>query len=94
MTGTVLARRTTDRQEIRRWVESNGGVPARARGSAVAGGCALRIDFPGVAAEEQPEHVDWSTWFTAFDAAGLELVYRPGADGEDGRGTYFRLVPR
>ncbi|WP_197679110.1 hypothetical protein [Auraticoccus monumenti] len=53
----------------------------------------LRIDFPGGAGEDSLEHVDWETWFAAFEDSGLAFLYQSKkADGSDS--TFFKLVSR
>jgi hypothetical protein len=85
---------TTDREEIRRWVEEHGGKPAIVRGTEdESGSGVLRIDFPGGAGEEQLEHVSWERWFDVFERNGLAFLYQERkADGEDS--TFFKLVSR
>jgi len=64
------AKITTDHDEIRTWVEERGGAPAHVRhtGDGASKRGVLRIDFPGVDAEESLELLDWEEWFQAFDA--------------------------
>jgi hypothetical protein len=53
-------RTTTDHEEIRRWVEENGGQPAAMQDTGVGDDPGvLRIDFPGGAGEGDLEHLDW-----------------------------------
>jgi hypothetical protein len=86
-------RTTTDHDEIRRWVEEHGGVPATVRGTRDDGPGVLRIDFPGGAGEEELEHISWDEWFDKFDRENLAFLYQERkADGEDS--TFFKLVSR
>jgi hypothetical protein len=83
---------TTDHDEIRRWVEEHGGVPATVGGDGeeVA---VLRIDFPGGAGEDELRHIDWDRWFDKFDGEDLAFLYQEHkASGEDS--TFFKLVSR
>lgn len=85
---------TIDHDEIRRWVEEHDGVPAQVRetGSADDPGV-LRIDFPGGAGEDELEHIEWDTWFEAFEENDLAFLYQQEkADGEDS--TFFKLIAR
>ena len=85
--------KTTDHEEIRRWVESHGGRPATVRGTSNGGPGVLRIDFPGGAGEESLEPVSWDEWFRKFDENHLAFLYQDKkADGEDS--TFFKLVRR
>jgi hypothetical protein len=87
-------RTTTDHDEIRKWVESHGGVPATVRGTGDGSGRGvLRIDFPGGTVEDRLEHVTWEDWFSTFDDSGLALLYQQHkASGEDS--TFAKLVRR
>lgn len=93
---TSKTKTTTDHDEIRRWVESHDGKPAVVRGTGDGNGKGigvLRIDFPGGAGTDDLEHVDWDTWFDAFDSNGLAAVYQQEkASGEDS--TFIKLVNR
>ena len=95
MADTSETRTTTDHDEIRSWVEENGGTPASVRGT--EGGAdqagVLRIDFPGGAGEDELEHVSWETWFEKFDAEGLAFLYQAQRSGGGGS-TFFKLVRR
>lgn len=77
---------TTDHQEIRDWVESNNGRPARVRGTGGNGDPGvLRIDFDE--SEESLEEVDWDTWLDAFEENSLALLH-----AEDSR--FNKLISR
>jgi len=84
------AKRTTDHDEIRRWVEKRGGHPAHVKrsGSEDDPGI-LRIDFPGYSGEQSLEPVDWDTWFQKFDENELAFLYQD----EDGS-RFNKLVRR
>lgn len=72
--GTV----TTNHDEIRRWVESNGGCPARVKGTGRGKDPGvLRIDYPGFSGVESLEQMPWDKWFDAFDKSDLAMVYQP-----------------
>ena len=86
------AKRTTDHDEIRRWVESRGGRPARVAetgGDDDAG--ILRIDFdePGGDDDSGLEEIDWDTWFQAFDENDLAFLYQ-----DEGDSRFNKLVSR
>jgi hypothetical protein len=70
---------TTDHDEIRKWVEKNGGSPARvkATGRGKNDPGILRIDYPGFSGEDSLVKMDWDEWFEAFDANKLAFVYQP-----------------
>jgi hypothetical protein len=87
-------RTTTDHEEIRRWVEEHGGVPAKVRGTGSGDDPGvLRIDFPGGAGEDRLEHISWDEWFRKFDEEGLAFLYQAEqAEGADS--TFSKLVSR
>jgi hypothetical protein len=54
------------------------------------GGGVLRIDFPGVGAEDSLEEIGWDEFFKKFDDAKLAFVYQDKkADGEESRFSKF-----
>ncbi|WP_129787938.1 hypothetical protein [Promicromonospora panici] len=88
------SRTTTDHDEIRGWVEQNGGTPASVRGTDDGGEAGvLRIDFPGGAGEDELERISWESWFEKFDDAGLAFLYQAERSGGGGS-TFFKLVRR
>jgi hypothetical protein len=91
---TSTTKKTTDHEEIRRWVEEHGGRPARVRGTGGDGDPGiLRIDFPGGAGEDELEPISWDEWFEKFDQENLAFLYQEEkASGEDS--TFFKLVNR
>jgi hypothetical protein len=91
---TSTTKKTTDHEEIRRWVEEHGGRPARVRGTGGDGDPGvLRIDFPGGAGEDELEPISWDEWFQKFDEENLAFLYQEEkASGEDS--TFFKLVNR
>ncbi len=69
---------TTNHEEIRRWVESKGGCPARVKGTGRGNDPGiLRIDYPGFSGVETLERMAWDKWFDAFDKNNLAMVYQP-----------------
>ena len=88
------SRTTTDHEEIRRWAEERGGRPATVKGTERGGEDAgiLRINFPGTAADESLEDIDWDTFFNKFDDSNLAFVYQDEtAEGEESRfGKFVR----
>ncbi len=84
---------TTDHDEIRRWAEARGGVPASVRdtGSADDPGI-LRIDFtdePGGDDDDRLEEISWDDWFRAFDDNNLAFLYQ-----DEGDSRFNKLVDR
>lgn len=86
------AKITTDHDEIRTWVEERGGMPAHVRHTGVreSGLGVLRIDFPGVDAEESLEMLGWDDWFRAFDEHRLAFLHED--DGETGDESRFNKI--
>ena len=76
---------TTDREEIRRWVEERGGHPARVKGTNL-----LRIDYPGFSGEERLEQIDWDEFARVFDKNNLVFLYQEETkDGGESRFSKF-----
>lgn len=90
---TSDTRTTTDRAEIREWVERQGGAPATVRDTEDGGTGVLRIDFPGGAWTENLRPIDWDTWFETFDREQLAFVYQVEKASGDSS-TFVRLVHR
>jgi hypothetical protein len=93
--GMGAAKITTDHDEIRTWVEERGGAPAHVRhtGGSDSGIGVLRIDFPGVDAEESLALLAWDEWFRAFDERRLAFLHED--DGEQGdEGRFNKIVSR
>jgi hypothetical protein len=86
------AKTTIDHDEIRRWVESRGGRPARVSetGGANDPGI-LRINFnePGGDDDTSLEEISWDDWFRAFDENGLAFLYQ-----DEGDSRFNKLVNR
>ncbi|MFT3924730.1 MAG: hypothetical protein QM778_19505 [Myxococcales bacterium] len=89
------AKITTDHDEIRTWVEERGGTPAHVRHTSdvASGRGILRIDFPGVDAEESLEMLEWDDWFRAFDAHRLAFLHEDDDDTGDDR-RFNKIVSR
>jgi hypothetical protein len=89
------ARILVDHDEIRRWAEARGGMPAYVKGTGRGKNDlgVLRIDFPGYSGEGKLVPIDWDDWFAKFDASNLALVVQDKtANGELSR--FNKLVSR
>ena len=74
------AEKTTDHDEIRKWVEARGGRPARVAQTAPGkddeqdgSGGILRIDFQEP--DEALEEIPWSEFFDIFETNKLAFLY-------------------
>ncbi len=85
---------TTDHETIRKWVEERGGRPARVRGTGDGDDAGLlRIDYPGVGAEEELEEISWDEFFEKFEESRLAFLYQEEtAEGDESR--FSKLVRR
>lgn len=84
------ARKTTDHEEIRHWIEERGGQPASVRGTARGGAGILRVDFPGYGEDENLEPLDWEEFFDKFDEEDLAFLYQEETkDGDMSRFCKF-----
>jgi len=77
---------TRDHEEIRRWAEEHGGIPAKVKGT----GGLLRIDFimgpQSGGRESSLEEIPWNDWLRIFDEQSLVFLHGTG----DSR--FFKLV--
>lgn len=73
----MATKATIDHEEIRSWVEMQGGCPAHVKksGSKDDPGI-LRIDFPGFSGQDSLEQISWDQFFEWFDKNELALLYR------------------
>jgi hypothetical protein len=90
----TLSKTTKDHDEIRKWAESRGAVPAEVRGTERNGDTGiLRFEF-----KHAPHHNDsklqeipWDEFFEKFDENDLEMVYQEKtADGA--KSNFNKLV--
>ena len=89
------AKQTHNREEIKAWVESNGGVPSIVKGTEKNDeGGVLRIHFPKHSdSNSNFEEVDWDRFFEELDSNKLDLLYQETkADGE--ASTFHKFVER
>jgi hypothetical protein len=89
-----LTKVTIDHDEIRKWAEARGGVPARVKGTGDEDDPGLlRIDFPVDGPDPNLEPISWDEWSKKFDEKQLAFIYADKtADGEI---SYFnKLVSR
>lgn len=79
MARSAAGKTTTDHDEIRKWVEKNGGCPARVKATGRGKGDPgiLRIDYPGFSGQDTLAKMDWDEWFDAFEKNDLAFVYQP-----------------
>jgi hypothetical protein len=91
-----IERVTTDHDEIRRWTEERGGIPARVKGTGGDGDVGIiRIAFPGApnARDESFEEISWDEFFKQCDKQNIALVYDETT--AEGQKSYFcKLVKR
>ena len=88
--GQGSAKKTTNRDEIRQWVESRGGKPACVKGTGGKGDEGLlRIDFPGFSGEGTLEEIGWDEFFRIFDENGLEFLFQ-----DEGESRFNKFVSR
>ncbi len=88
------AHKTTDHEEIRRWVESHGGHPACVKGTGDREDTGmLRIDFPGYSGKESLKAIDWDEFFEKFDEKNLAFLYQDQTGGGESS-RFNKLVHR
>lgn len=81
------ATKTTDHDQIRRWIEERKGRPSRVADSAGKGdgGGILRVDFGDK--DEGLEEIEWSEFFRTFDDNKLAFLHQDKT--EDGKQSRF-----
>lgn len=85
------AKRTTNHDRIRDWVEKRGGSPAtvKSTGRSKHPGL-LRIDFPGYSGQATLEPITWDDFFQKFDEEQLTFLYQnKTASGKTSRFNKF-----
>jgi hypothetical protein len=85
---------TRDHDEIRKWAEARGAVPAEVKGTERGNEPGiLRFEFPGApnSNDEKLEQISWEDFFRKFDENELEFVYQEKtADGK--RSNFNKFV--
>ncbi len=91
---TQESKKTTDHDEIRKWVEARGGVPAtvRSTGSKDEPGV-LRIQFQEQESGDSLEEISWDDFFEKFEEQKLAFLYQDETkQGKTSR--FFKFVNR
>ena len=84
------SKKTTDHQEIKRWVEAHDGVPTVIEDTESGKGeGVLRIHFPKASADDQFKEISWDDFFETFDEKELAFLYQDEPDS-----TFHKLVSR
>lgn len=85
------SKRTTDHEEIKRWVEERQGRPSVVTSTWDGSGGLLRIDFGEQ--EQELTELSWEDFFRVFDESGIEFLYQEEtADGNQSR--FFKFVEK
>jgi len=87
------ARRTTNPDKIRKWVEARGGKPSTVKGTGEGEPGVLRIDFPGYRGKQTLAEISWDDFFKKFEEQNLAFLYQDKtAAGKQSR--FCKLVSR
>lgn len=90
----TLSKTTRDHDEIRKWAESRGAVPAEVRGTERGGETGiLRFEFMHAPNrnDSKLQEIPWDEFFEKFDENDLELVYQEKtAEGQ--KSNFNKLV--
>lgn len=84
------ANKTTDHDEIRKWIEERDGRPSIVGSTAENGrkGGLLRVDFGDQ--DDELEEIEWEEFFEIFDENDLVFLHQDKtADGETSRFNKF-----
>lgn len=91
MATTHEAKRTTDHEEIRRWVDARGGRPAVVASTWDGTSGVLRIDFNEK--DDELEEMSWDDFFRVFEENELEFLYQEELE-QGGESRFFKFVAR
>ena len=86
---------THNHDEIRKWAEKRGGIPARIKGTDKNDDEGiLRIHFTENSSDDEKfEEIDWNDFFNMLDENKLDLLYQDTKkDGETS--TFHKFVKR
>lgn len=75
----ALSKTTRDHDEIRKWAEARGAVPAEVSGTERGGETGiLRFEFPRARNhnDSKLQEISWEDFFQKFDENNLELIYQ------------------
>src|SRR4051795_8930047 len=90
----ALSKTTRDHDEIRRWAEARGAVPAEVKGTQRDGEAGIiRFEFPKAPNrnDSKLEEISWEEFFEKFDENNLEMVFQEKtADGQ--KSNFNKLV--
>ena len=88
-TQTNAAKRTTDHDRIREWVEARMGRPSVVESTWDGNSGLLRIDFGEP--DEALTELSWDDFFRIFDESGVEFLFQEEAvDGSTSR--FYKFV--
>ncbi len=88
------SKKTTNHEEIRKWVEERSGSPATVKSTAGKNEPGLlRIDFPGYSGEDTLAHISWEEFFKKFDEKKLAFLYQDET-AKGGESRFFKFVNR
>ncbi|NJO02521.1 MAG: hypothetical protein HC880_13265 [Bacteroidia bacterium] len=84
---------THKHEEIRRWAEERGGIPAKVASSGHGDGV-LRIHFPDNSQQDkQFEEISWEEFFKIFDKNELDFLYQDKKKSGE-TSTFHKFVAR
>ncbi|MBS1814090.1 MAG: hypothetical protein JSS87_04375 [Acidobacteria bacterium] len=90
----ALSKTTQDHDEIQRWAEARGAVPAEVASTEKSGEPGiLRFMFPKAknANDGSLQEISWDDFFEKFDDSGLELIYQEKTAG-GAKSNFNKLV--
>jgi hypothetical protein len=88
---TSSAKKTTDHNEIRKWIEERGGRPAIVKSTENDKGGILRVDFQEP--DESLEEIPWDRFFEIFESRKLAFLHQDTtSDGKVSR--FYKFVER
>lgn len=90
----ALSKTTCDHEEIRKWAEKRGAVPAEVKSTHKGDEPGiLRFEFPDAPNrnDDKLSEISWEDFFDKFDESDLELLYQDETAGGE-RSNFNKLI--
>jgi len=89
------AKQTHEHEQIKKWVETRHGVPAKVKGTGKSDDEGiLRIHFPQHSEQQNDlEEISWEDFFKDFDENHLDFLYQEQKENGE-QSTFHKFVKR
>ncbi|MEW5895800.1 MAG: hypothetical protein AB1650_08640 [Candidatus Omnitrophota bacterium] len=86
-----MAKKTTDHEKIREWVEQREGKPSVVKSTHNDSNGILQINFPDYRGKNTLEDISWDEFFNIFDKRDLSFVYQEKTAGGE-PSHFFKFI--